>query len=70
MADEILDALTASAQKPQRVKTDAGEVEAHSLADQIAADKYTRAITTSRTTAGRSAWGCLRGAQYVPPGTV
>ena len=40
MSDEVSDALKAAAQNPQRVRTDAGEVEAHPLPDQIEADKY------------------------------
>jgi hypothetical protein len=40
MPDELSDAIESAAQSPKRVRTDAGEVEAHSLRDQIEADKY------------------------------
>jgi hypothetical protein len=43
MSDDTVDRVESAAAAPQRAKTAAGEVEAHRLADQIAADKYLRA---------------------------
>jgi hypothetical protein len=40
MSDEIEQAIESTATNPKRVRTDAGEVEAQSIQDQIAADKY------------------------------
>ena len=63
MSDEVSDAIKAAAQNPQRVRTDAGEVEAHPLPDQIEADKYLAA----KAAAGTKARG-LRFNQIVPGG--
>ena len=43
MPDDIADKIETTAEGPRRVRTDAGEVEAHPLPDQIEADKYLRA---------------------------
>jgi len=49
MSDEVTDAIEAAAKNPQRVRTDAGEVEAHPLPDQIEADKYLKAQEAAST---------------------
>jgi hypothetical protein len=51
MSDAIETAIEDTATGPKRVRTDAGEVEAQSIQDQIAADKYLTgkaAASTSR----------------------
>ena len=40
MSDELEDKIAENAANPKRAKGDSLEVEQHSLADQIAADKY------------------------------
>jgi hypothetical protein len=40
MADELKDVIEKSAQGPKRAKGDVGEVEQHSLTEQIEADRY------------------------------
>jgi hypothetical protein len=65
MSDEVSDALKAAAQQPKRVRTDAGEVEAHDLAQQIEADKY---LASKAAT-----WNTHRGLRFnriIPPGTI
>lgn len=51
MPDEVSDAIESAAKSPKRVRTDAGEVEAHSLREQIEADKYlaAKAAASSRS---------------------
>jgi len=49
MSDEVSDAIKEAAKNPQRVRTDAGEVEAHPLPDQIEADKYLAAKAAAST---------------------
>lgn len=63
MTDEnrILDAAAA----PKRAKTAAGEVEAHPLPDQIAADRYAKA----KQAAG-SPFSAVRQAVFVPPSAL
>jgi hypothetical protein len=63
MSDEVTDAIEAAAKNPQRVRTDAGEVEAHPLPDQIEADKYLAAKAAASTKARG-----LRFNQIVPGG--
>jgi hypothetical protein len=65
MSDEVSDALKQAAQGPKRVRTDAGEVEAHDLDQQIAADKYL-AAKAAAASAGRG----LRFNKAIPPGTI
>ena len=65
MSDEVSDALKAAAQQPKRVRTDAGEVEAHDLDQQIAADKY----LSGKGAVGNSHRG-LRFSRIIPPGTI
>ena len=63
MSDEVSDALKTAAQQPKRVRTDAGEVEAHDLEQQIAADKYSK----GNTAAAKPNRG-IRFTRLVPPG--
>lgn len=63
-ADDIRKALVESAQGPKTVTTDAGSATAHSLAEQIAAEKHVAANTAARST------GILRFDKLVPPGPV
>ena len=63
MADEITDAIEQAAQEPKRVKGDMGEVEAHSLRDQIEADRYLASKRAARKTGGG-----LRFTKLIPPG--
>lgn len=65
MSDEIRDKIAENAKGPKRVRTDAGEVESQSIADQIAADKY----LASRAAASQPRRG-LRFNKLVPPGTL
>lgn len=67
MSDEVSDALKSAAQQPRRVRTDAGEVEAHSLRDQIEADKYLAAKAAASSTNKHRG---LRFNKLIPPGTV
>lgn len=65
MSDTIRDSIETTAVGPKRVRTDAGEVEAQPLQDQIAADKYLSgkaAVTASSTNKRRG----LRFNQIVP----
>lgn len=64
---DVSDKLESNAQGPRRVRTDAGEVEAHPLPDQIEADKYLAAkaaVEGGNTTRG------LRFNVLKPPGSV
>ena len=67
MSDEVSDALKSAAQQPKRVRTDAGEVEAHSLRDQIEADKYLAAKAAAASTNTHRG---LRFNKLIPPGTI
>lgn len=49
MSDEITSNLEQAASQPQRVRTDAGEVETHDLESIIAADKYLSAKAAAKT---------------------
>ena len=40
MADELQQSIEQNATEPKRVRGDSGEVEQHSLKDQIEADRY------------------------------
>lgn len=64
MSDEIRDAIEATAKGPKRVRTDAGEVEAQDIEQQIAADKYL-AAKAAMSTPSRG----LRINRLLPPGT-
>lgn len=67
MSDEIRDAIEATAKGPKRVRTDAGEVEAQDIEQQIAADKYLAARAAASS--GNVHRG-LRFNKIIPPGTI
>lgn len=48
MAEKLEDAIQDNAQGPKKASGDSGAVEQHSLADQIAADKYLESKKASR----------------------
>jgi len=65
-SDDRTNAIDASAQGPKRVRTDAGEAEAHDLEQQIAADKYLAAKAAANRGGNRG----LRFNKLIPPGTI
>lgn len=64
MSDEIRDAIKSTATGPASVRTDAGEVTAQDISQQIEADKYL-AAKAAMGTKGRG----LRINKLLPPGT-
>lgn len=64
-ADLISEAVVEAVQGPKRVRSDAGEVEQHSIPDLIAADRYARAKLASS-----GPLGGMRRAKQIPPGAV
>jgi len=69
MSDELRDKISETAQGPRRVRTDAGEVEAQSLADMIEADKYLSGKNAATSSANNTRRG-LRFNKLIPPGTI
>lgn len=66
MADEIEDAIEeAATDGVKRARTDAGEVEAHPIKDQIEADRYLASKAAARNTRRG-----LRITRLVPPGAA
>jgi len=66
MADDTLkDAIEENAKGPKRAKGDSGEMEQHSLQDQIAADRY----LATKDAAKRKGLP-FRTTKLVPPGTA
>jgi hypothetical protein len=63
MAENLEDEIADNASGPKRAKGDMGEVEQHSLKDQIAADQYLAAKAAARTRKRG-----LRFTKLVPPG--
>ena len=63
MADEIDKTIEENAKGPKRASGDAGSVEQHSLADQIAADKY-----LASKAAGEGTGLGIRRIKLSPPG--
>lgn len=61
--DDVLDALAANLAQPKRARTDAGEVEQHDLAAQVAAAKTLMAMRSVSS----SPFGALRFAQTYSP---
>jgi len=59
--DDILAAVAANLAQPKRARTDAGEVEQHDLASQIAAAKFAIAMSG----VSRSPFRALRSAQLI-----
>lgn len=67
MSDEISDKLAEAAVGPKRVRTDAGEVEAHDLDQIIEADKY---IAAKKAASSTNVHRGLRFNRIIPPGTI
>lgn len=65
MADDLDNTIRQNAEGPKRAKGDAGEVEQHSLKDQIEADRYLGAKQ-----AAQSKTRGLTFNKLVPPGTA
>ena len=61
------DSIAVAAQQPQKASVDGVSADAHSIPDQIAADRYRR---TKAALAGKSGWGAVRIARVLPPGTT
>ena len=68
MSDEVSNKLADAAVGPKRVRTDAGEVEAHDLDQIIEADKYL-ASKAAVSGSGNTRRG-LRFNKLIPPGTI
>jgi hypothetical protein len=68
MSDEVSNKLAEAAVGPKRVRTDAGEVEAHDLDQIIEADKYLASKAAVSGT-GSTRRG-LRFNKLIPPGTI
>lgn len=65
MPDDVSAKIEEAAKSPQRVRTDAGEVESHDLDQLIAADKY---LASKAATASGSTRRGLRFNKLIPPG--
>jgi hypothetical protein len=65
MADDLDNAIKTNAEGPKQATADGVTVQQHSLADQIAADKY---LASKR--AGRNPAKALTRVKIIPPGTV
>jgi len=65
MTDDFKNSILDNAKSPAKVSSDAGSVEQHPLADQIAADKYLASKTASR----RKGLG-IKFSKLSPSGTV
>ena len=63
MADDFEQRLRENASGPKRARGDSGEMEQHSLTDQIAADRY----LNSKKAAGGKGLG-VKISKMVPPG--
>lgn len=68
MSDDVSNKLAEAAVGPKRVRTDAGEVEAHDLDQIIEADKYL-AAKAAVSNASNTRRG-LRFNKLIPPGTI
>jgi hypothetical protein len=68
MSDDVSNKLAEAALGPKRVRTDAGEVEAHDLDQIIEADKYlaSKAAVSGENNTRRG----LRFNKLIPPGTI
>ena len=65
MAEELDDTIRENAAGPKRARGDSGEMEQHSLKEQIAADKY----LADKGALAKKNFGLTR-VKIVPPGTV
>jgi len=66
MADDLKDTIQQNAQGPRQAAVDGVTVQQHSLADQIAADKYLAAKKAAATNPAKA----FTRVKIVPPGTV
>lgn len=68
----LSDNLETNASNPKRIRSDAGELEEHTLGDQIAADKYLRSLAAAAAARANNngAYGGIRISRGIPPGTV
>lgn len=66
MPDDVADKISDAAKSPQRVRTDAGEVEAHDLSQLIEADKYLASRAAANSTSSKRRG--LRFNKLIPPG--
>ena len=64
--DDVLDAVAANLAQPKRARTDAGEVEQHDLATQIAAAKFV--ISNRPASESFSPFSAVRRANIELPG--
>lgn len=62
MTEPLDDSIKTNAQGPKRARGDSGEVEQHSVSDQIAADRYLESKKAARRKLG------VRMTKIVPPG--
>ena len=62
MATDLADSISENASSPKRARGDSGEVEQHSLKDQIAADRYLNSKQAAKKGVG------FRISKLVPPG--
>jgi ribosomal protein L12E/L44/L45/RPP1/RPP2 len=69
MSDSIRNQLETAAVQPQRVRTDAGEVEQHDLKQLIEADKYLAAQAAATASTANKRRG-LRFNKLIPPGSI
>ena len=65
MADDFEQRLRENASGPKRARGDSGEMEQHSLTDQIAADRY----LNSKKAAGGKGLG-VKVSRMIPPGAA
>ena len=64
MSTDLADSISESASNPKRARGDSGEVEQHSLKDQIAADRYLNSKQAAKKGVG------FRISKLVPPGAM
>ena len=65
MGDELTDKIRDNAAGPAKASVDGQSVEQHSIADQIAADRY---LASKRATGGRGLG--IKTTKLVPPGAA
>ena len=66
MVDEMTEAIKSNAEGPRQASADAVSAQQHSLADQIAADKYLAGKAAVSTNPAKA----FTRVKIVPPGTV
>jgi hypothetical protein len=65
MAEDVKDAIEKNAKGPRRAKGDVGEVQQHSLKDQVEADRY---LASKKS--GNKPTQALRFTKLSPPGAA